>query len=99
VAIPFLASTIPQRLGKGGANSSGTPSIFKSELPKIGTSTTTSGSTAKVSLKKIDLRSGWLGDPKTYEVAAYSQFKGSKATAIWLPDETTALAWQAYLRK
>ncbi len=97
VVVPFLSSAIKQRLGKSTASTGGSASIFKSELPKIGTS---AGSTSvKSSLKKISLRDGWLGDPKTFEVAAYSQFKGSKASAIWLPDEAAALAWQAYLKK
>jgi hypothetical protein len=97
VIIPFLASAINQRLGKATAGASQSESIFKSELPKIGSSSTLKNSPSR--LKKLDLRKGWLGDPKTFEVAAYSDFKGSKSSAIWLPDEAVALAWQSYLRK
>jgi hypothetical protein len=93
--IPFLQSTINQRLGKKVSASSS--SIFKSELPKIGSSSHPSPS--KTSLEKINLRDGWLGDRETLEVASYANFKGSKNKAVWLPDETTALAWQAYLKK
>ena len=48
--------------------------------------------------KRLTKTQGWLGDPETYEVAASSNFKGKKTTAIWLPDETSALAWQAFLK-
>ena len=97
VIFPFLVATINERLGKGSASGSQTSSIFKSELPKIGSSSTPKK--AQSSLKKIDIRKGWLGDPKTYDIAAYPNFKGSKSSAIWLPDETVALAWQTYMRK
>lgn len=97
VIIPFLTSAINQRLGKTTAAGSQNESIFKSELPKIGSSS--SPQKSKVSLKKLTLRDGWLGDPKSFEIAAYSDFKGSKSQAIWLPDESVALAWQSYMRK
>ncbi len=96
VIIPFFVAAINQRLGKAPATGQ-TGSIFKSELPRIGT--TSSPSKTKAALKKLNLRDGWLGDPETYEIAAYSDFKGSKSSAIWLPDETVALAWQSYLRR
>ena len=38
------------------------------------------------------------GPPDTLEVAPAAAFKGNKAKAVWLPDETTAKAWQDYLR-
>lgn len=95
VIIPFLRSVIPQRLGQSSAGSS---SPFKSELPSIGSSSSR-GASSKVTLAKINLRDGWLGDRETYEVASYADFKGSKSKAIWLPDEATALAWQAYLKR
>jgi pimeloyl-ACP methyl ester carboxylesterase len=47
---------------------------------------------------RLDKQSGWLGDPVTYDVAAYQDYQGKKQSAIWLPDETSAKAWQAYLR-
>jgi dienelactone hydrolase len=96
VAIPFLESAVKQRLGVAdGGSSSG--SIFKSQLPSVGSSSISSSSSTK--LKKIDIHAGWLGDPKTLDIAAYDQFKGSKSKAVWLPDEATAMAWQAYLRQ
>lgn len=48
--------------------------------------------------KWLARESGWLGDAGTYEVAKYNQFTGKKEEAVWLLDETTANAWQAYLR-
>lgn len=93
---PFLVATVKQRLGQA-APASSSPSIFKSELPKIGSSSQAAAGPTK-SLKKISLQSGWLGNPTTYEVAPYAGYKGSKSQAVWLPDEPTALAWQTYLR-
>lgn len=55
------------------------------------------GSTAAP--KKLSRQQGWLGDPDSFEVGSSSQFKGKKAQATWLPDEATALEWQAYLKK
>lgn len=44
-------------------------------------------------LLPIDLTTGWLADPTTREVAAWSNFTGERSRAAWLPDEATALAW------
>jgi len=93
--IPFLLTTVKQRLGIAAPPARSSASIFKSELPNIGSHP--AASTSK-SLKKISLLSGWLGNPDTCEVAAYAGYKGNKAKAIWLPDEPTAIAWQGYLR-
>ena len=96
VVVPFLLATVKQRLGVASPAQS-TASIFKTELPNIGSSSHPAAGTQKT-LKKLSLQSGWLGNPDTYDVAAYAGYKGSKAKAIWLPDEPAALAWQAYLR-
>lgn len=95
VIVPFLLATVKQRLGIAAAPSQSSSSIFKSELPNIGSHPVAS---APKSLKKLSLQSGWLGNPDTCDVSAYSGYKGNKAKAIWLPDEPTALAWQSYLR-
>ena len=96
VVVPFLLATVKQRLGV--ATPSQTPkSIFKSELPNIGSSSHPAADTQKP-LKKLSLPSGWLGNPDTYDVAACADYKGPKSKAVWLPDEPTALAWQSYLR-
>ena len=94
VIVPFMLATVKQRLGLV-APSQSSSSVFKSELPSIGSHP--AASTQKT-LKKLSLQSGWLGNPDTYEVAAYAGYKGSKSKAIWLPDEPTALAWQTYLQ-
>jgi len=95
VARPFLRAAIEQRLQAPKA-AAGATSIFKTTPRPIGGSSTRAVTPAK--LGKIDPRSGWLGDPDTYEVAPASTFKRGKAEAVWLPDESTAKAWQAYLR-
>lgn len=58
-----------------------------------------SGGAAKAKLEKVDVKDGWLGDAETQEVTAYDAFPGKKKEAVWLPDEATAKAWQAYLKK
>lgn len=92
----FLKASIEQRFTapKAGA---GAPSIFKTTpRPFAGGAPKTA---APAKLAKIDPRNGWLGDPDTYDIAPFATFKGSKTKALWLPDETTAKAWQDYLRK
>lgn len=49
-------------------------------------------------LNKIDLTEGWVGNPKTYQVASFAEYSGNKQAAIWLPNENAALAWQQYLK-
>lgn len=78
----FLRSTVPQRLGLSSSSASG-----------FGSSTSSSSRP-----KRLSASGAWLGDPETYDVATSTSFKGKKKTAIWLPDEPTALAWQAFLR-
>jgi hypothetical protein len=52
----------------------------------------------KVKLASLDPKDGWLGDPETMEVGSYADYMGKKKEAIWIPDEPSARAWQAYLR-
>lgn len=49
-------------------------------------------------LKDLNPSSGWMGDPKTLEIAAYADFKGKKKEAVWLPDEESAKAWKVYMQ-
>ncbi len=95
VAIPFLEAAVKQRLGMGAA-AGGSSSFFKTQAPTMGTQSMNGTTPAK--LQKINFAAGWLGDPKTGEVALAARFKGSKSKAVWLPDETTAIAWQTYIR-
>ncbi len=100
VVIPFLKATVNQRLAPPSASAAspgGAPSIFKTPPPSFSQGASkAAASTAQ--LYKIDAHLGWLGDPDSYEVASYQDFKGNKTKATWLPDEATAHAWQEYLR-
>ena len=61
----------------------------------------------KSGLKKVNIKSGWLGSryDKTKggvqkpQIAPYAAFKGDKKSANWLPDEKFAKVWQAYRSK
>lgn len=48
-------------------------------------------------LVQLTRQSAWLGNPVSYEVAAYEKYTGKKSEAVWLPDENTARVWQEYL--
>lgn len=99
VVIPFLKATITMRFTppSAGSGSGDSSSIFKTQLPSFGQSSTGGGIGSTVQLHKIDVHAGWLGNPETFEVAQYSEFKGDRNKAMWLPDEITASAWKAYL--
>ena len=55
-------------------------------------------------LKPVLIKEGWLGeiyDPikggqQKLPIASYSEFKGEKSIANWLPDETFATVWREY---
>jgi pimeloyl-ACP methyl ester carboxylesterase len=47
--------------------------------------------------KRLSESDGWLGNPQTYDIASYSRYQGNRNEAIWLPDESTAKAWQEFL--
>ena len=40
----------------------------------------------------------WLGNQQTAEAALHATCSGTKNTASWLPDESTARGWQAVVR-
>jgi pimeloyl-ACP methyl ester carboxylesterase len=56
------------------------------------------GSSSSSSLRRLSESDGWLGNPRTYDIASYSRYQGNRSEAIWLPDESTAKAWQEFLR-
>jgi len=99
VAIPFLKAAIELRFTGPAVAPSDSSSIFKTQSPSFGQTTNGGCQTLAVQLHKIDPHTGWLGNPETYEVARYGEFKGDKNKGIWLPDETTALAWKQYLEQ
>lgn len=77
--------------------------FLRSTVPqRLGLSASSSGFGSSTSTstrpKRLSTTGAWLGDPETGDVATSANFKGKKKTAIWLPDEATALAWQAYLK-
>jgi hypothetical protein len=55
-------------------------------------------SSSSSSPKRLSESDGWFGNPQTYDIASYSQYQGNRSDAIWLPDESTAKAWQNFLR-
>jgi hypothetical protein len=50
---------------------------------------------SETGLRAIVVESGWLADPRTGEVLPYSSYSGGRTAATWLPDELSAIAWQA----
>jgi hypothetical protein len=58
--------------------------VARERLPQSGTR-----------LRTIPQEMGWLGDPNTGEVSAFSTYSAAKSEASWLPDEPTARAWQS----
>ncbi|MDD5262453.1 MAG: hypothetical protein PHD76_11465 [Methylacidiphilales bacterium] len=82
VAIPFLRSAIRKRLS----------------LDDTGHGSLQTQGSGQVHLERISFQSGWLGDPKTYDIAVNNDFHGKRHEAVWLPDEDVAKAWQLYLR-
>ncbi len=53
--------------------------------------------TAGGPLRSIAEDAGWLGDVGTGEVAAHGAFSGDPLAAAWLPSESAALAWKAFV--
>ncbi|MEO7933347.1 MAG: hypothetical protein ABIT76_09335 [Chthoniobacterales bacterium] len=101
VAIPFLQAAIEQRLNPPAAASVSTAAqpVFKSQLPSFSKPAAAPASaTQKIKLFKINPQNGWLGNLETMDIALAKDFKGSRASAFWLPDEATAHAWQQYLQ-
>jgi hypothetical protein len=47
-----------------------------------------------IQLRPVDPTAGWLGNPETFEIAAYEAYVGDPGTAVWLPSEETAVDWQ-----
>ena len=49
------------------------------------------------SLRSVADGAAWIGNNQTAEIRLFGEFTGPKAEASWLPDETTARAWQRML--
>jgi len=52
----------------------------------------------ETTMKDLDDKNGWLGDPSDFSIALAKDFRGSTRKASWFPDEATAMAWQAASR-
>ena len=50
--------------------------------------------TAGGPLRAVTETAGWLGDPASGAVSTWACFSSPRASASWLPSETTALHWQ-----
>lgn len=59
--------------------------------------TPTPGVIKMTELPKIKLEDGWLGNPRTLDIAPYKTYIGNKRDACWFPGEKSAQAWKAYL--
>ncbi|VAX38550.1 hypothetical protein MNBD_PLANCTO02-1209 [hydrothermal vent metagenome] len=53
----------------------------------------------KSSLQSLDFNKGWLGDSKTKKIYPVAKFQGDQSGLSWLPNKTTALAWQELVTK
>jgi hypothetical protein len=49
-------------------------------------------------LLAIDESGGWVGNLKTFEIMAASDFKGDKKNAAWLPNQLVAMKWQSLVK-
>lgn len=48
-------------------------------------------------LETLGEASGWLGNHRTHEVALHARYEGARVEASWLPDQSSALGWQAVM--
>ena len=51
---------------------------------------------AAAPLRPVDLTAGWLGEPATRAIAAWSAYQGEKSGANWFPNQLTAEQWKAF---
>jgi hypothetical protein len=73
--------------------------MFRARVPA---DVPTAGTPAK--LKPVRLEDGWLGDRATWDshfptVAPWADYKGDKASAVWLPNRAIAMLWRAFESK
>jgi tetratricopeptide (TPR) repeat protein len=89
-------------LSKGGNHTDSTEDFSKVLLPWLGAVIETrlpasaSGQDAAARFTELAESSGWLGDLRTKEIAAFADFKGDKAKANWFPNEAAAKAWKSH---
>ena len=56
------------------------------------------GPVAGDSLRTVNEDTGWVGDPVTTSVMAFSSFTGNPRLANWLPSQATAEEWRTFVR-
>jgi len=50
-------------------------------------------------LKPVDINQGWLAPlPSEETPVPFAEYKGDRATAVWLPDKTVAMAWLDFVK-
>jgi pimeloyl-ACP methyl ester carboxylesterase len=49
-------------------------------------------------LRPIKAAQGWLGNPRTQEIAPVDSYTGDSFKAAWLPNEDIAKKWQGYVK-
>jgi pimeloyl-ACP methyl ester carboxylesterase len=49
-------------------------------------------------LRPIKARQGWLGNPRTQEIAPVDSYAGDSLKAAWLPNKDSAKKWQKYVK-
>lgn len=50
-------------------------------------------------LKAVDVSQGWLAPLNSEETPVpFAEYKGDKATAVWLPNKTVAMAWLDFVK-
>lgn len=50
-------------------------------------------------LEKLQEQNGWLGDPKTYSIASFVDYKSNSNDACWFPNEKIAKEWQSFVSR
>ena len=84
-------------VSKGGNHTDSKEDFSKVLLPWLGAVIETRlPARADARFADVAEASGWLGDLRTKDIAAFASFKGDKARACWFPNEAAALAWKSH---
>lgn len=55
------------------------------------------GAAASDKLRPIQESSGWIGEPSSGQVMAWSAYTGNGRSANWFPTQTTAMGWRNFI--
>ncbi len=89
-------------ISKGGNHTDSKEDFSKVLLPWLGAIIETrlparaTGRSAAAPFADFAETSGWLGDLRTKDIAAFASFKGDKTKACWFPNEAAATAWKSH---